>query len=315
MSTSALPGFSTPRRRPMTPGRRDHVLPSFNSPASIKVGRMLESTFAGTGATSGAATNVFLEDELPGDIAEGIATSAVTTTSEEYDPPRVWFQRDEDRRQNEEFTRRVDEMVQELKRLVRDRKTEHERRMAEYTERQSRMTSDMETLEQENSTILSALKEERASEDALSTTITSLQRKQKQAQDSNEKLEERKKTLEKELERKLAVIAQKKQVLVTQSAKNVPELEFFEKKMGIAIVGGTKDMLTFVFTRISLSEPLRQFLVTIDLSQREYRATTCKPKLDSLDSHVEWLNATRDFFGFLKRIRHEFVEFYLNESM
>ncbi|KAJ2550272.1 kinetochore-associated Ndc80 complex subunit spc25 [Coemansia sp. RSA 1933] len=290
----------------MTPGRRDHALPSFNSPASIKVGRMLESTFNG---------NMSLEDGLPSDVAEGIAASAVTTTSEEYDPPRVWFQRDEDRRQNEEFTRRVDEMVQELKRLVRDRKTEYERRTTEYAERQARMTADMETLERENSTILSALKEENSSEDALSSTITSLQSKQKQAQEAADKLVDKKKALERELDRKLAVIANKKMVLDTQSAKNVPELEFFEKKMGIAIVGGTADMLTFVFSCISLSDPLRQFSVTIDLSKHEYRATGCKPKLDNLDSHIEWLNATRDFFGFLKRIRHEFVEFYANESM
>ncbi|KAJ2401518.1 kinetochore-associated Ndc80 complex subunit spc25 [Coemansia sp. RSA 2559] len=309
MSTFALPGFSTPRRRPMTPGRRDHALPSFNSPASIKVGRMLESTFAGS------IGNISLEDELPSDIAEGIAASAVTATSEEYDPPRVWFQRDEDRRQNEEFTRRVDEMVQELKRLVRDRKAEYERRTTEYAERQSRMTADMETLERENSSILSALKEENSSEDALSSAITSLQSKQKQIQSATDKLADKKKAVEKELDRKLAVIARKEQVLGMQSAKNEPELEFFEKKMGIAIFGGTTDMLTFVFSRISLSDPLRQFSVTIDLSQREYRVTSCKPNLSNLESHVEWLNATRDFFGFLKRIRHEFVEFYANESM
>ncbi|KAJ1665487.1 kinetochore-associated Ndc80 complex subunit spc25 [Coemansia sp. RSA 1813] len=312
MSTSALPGFSTPRRRPMTPGRRDHVLPSFNSPASIKVGRMLESAFTGA---NGNVANMSLEDELPGDVADGIAASAVTATSEEYDPPRVWFQRDEDRRQNEEFTRRVDEMVQELKRLVRDRNTEYERRTTEYAERQSRMTADMETLERENSDILSALKEENSSEDALSSTIASLQSKQKQAQDAVDKLVDRRKALQRELDRKLAVIARKKLMLDTQSSKNGPEIEFFEHKMGIAIVGGTTDMLTFVFTRISLSEPLRQFSVTIDLSQREYRATSCKPKLASLESHIEWLNATRDFFGFLKRVRHEFVEHYLNESM
>ncbi|KAI9501530.1 kinetochore-associated Ndc80 complex subunit spc25 [Coemansia spiralis] len=312
-------GLSTPRRRPMTPGRRDHVLPSFNSPASIKIGRMLESAFAGGASGSNGSGNggasISLEDELPGDIAETMAASAVISTSEEYDPPRVWFQREEDRRQNEEFTKRVDEMVQELKRLVRDRKTEHERRMTECTERQARMTVDMDTLEKENSAILSALKEETNSEDAVSSAIANLQSKQRQAQDTVGKLLHKKEMLEKELERKQAVISNKRRVFETQSAKNAPELAFFEEKMGISIVGGSKDILTFIFTRISLPEPLRQFSVTIDLSQREYRATKCKPEIADLDSHVEWLNTTRDFFGFLKRIRREFVELYLNESV
>ncbi|KAJ2749548.1 hypothetical protein GGI19_005602, partial [Coemansia pectinata] len=84
MSTPGFSGFSTPRRRPTTPGRRDHILPSFNSPASAKLSRLLESTPL---------------DELP---QEPLPT--------DYDPPRVWFQRDEDKRQNSEFTRRVDEM-------------------------------------------------------------------------------------------------------------------------------------------------------------------------------------------------------------
>ncbi|KAJ2351279.1 hypothetical protein GGF43_004078, partial [Coemansia sp. RSA 2618] len=81
-----------------------------------------------------AYNNNSLEDELPNDVTENIAAAAISNTAEEYDPPRVWFQRDEDRRQNEEFTRRVDEMVQELKRLVRDRKNEHTGQMNELSE-------------------------------------------------------------------------------------------------------------------------------------------------------------------------------------
>ncbi|KAJ2147474.1 kinetochore-associated Ndc80 complex subunit spc25 [Coemansia sp. RSA 678] len=298
-------GLTTPRRRPMTPGRRDHSLPSFNSPASIKIGRMLESAYS----------NTALDDELPGEVAENIAAAAMSGTAEEYDPPRVWFQRDEDRRQNEEFTRRVDEMVQELKRLVRDRKSEHTSQMNEWNERQSRMAADMSALEKENSSILSALKEEHGEETELSNAIASLQIKQRQSESTTKQLTEKKRALETELARRHNVVAEKRQVLGMQSAKNPPELAFFENQMGISIVGGQKDVLTFVFTFISLSEPSRPFTISIDLSQREYAVTKCVPAIADLQTHVDWLNMSRDFFGFLKRIRRGFVDHYLGSAI
>ncbi|KAJ1966445.1 kinetochore-associated Ndc80 complex subunit spc25 [Dipsacomyces acuminosporus] len=311
MSASDFAGFSTPRRRPMTPGRRDHVLPTFNSPASIRLGRMLESAYAGNNGTS-------LDDELPDQITDELSNTAVSAavaaTTEEYDPPRVWFQREEDRRQNDEFTKRVDEMVQELKRLVRERKADHDRQITECAEREARMSSDMELLEKENKTILSALQSDLSEEDALSKAINSLQSKQHQAEQETSKLAKRKAKLELELKRRQEAIAEKRQVLDRQMAKNKPEIKFFEDKMGISIVGGQKDALTFVFTQISLSEPSRPFSISIDLSQREYRVLKCKPDIANLQTHVDWLNASRDFFGFLKRVRHEFSDTYFNEG-
>ncbi|KAJ2805260.1 kinetochore-associated Ndc80 complex subunit spc25 [Coemansia guatemalensis] len=305
MNTPArLPGFSTPRRRPLTPGRRDYELPSFNSPASIKMGRMLESAYSNAG-------NGSLDDELPGDVVEGMTAAAVTSTTEEYDPPRVWFQREEDRQQNEEFMRRVDEMVHELKRLIRDRKNEHTSQMAEWAERQSRMSADMSALEKENSSILSALKEEHSEENNLSNAVASLQIKQKQSEQSADKLAEKKRALEVELARRQNAIAEKRQVLDAQKTKNAPEIEFFQNQMGISISSERKDMLTFAFTQISLSDPSRPFSISVDLSRREYSVTKCTPALANLQTHVDWLNMSRDFFGFLKRIRREFAEHYL----
>ncbi|KAJ2160989.1 kinetochore-associated Ndc80 complex subunit spc25 [Coemansia sp. RSA 552] len=306
-------GLSTPRRRPMTPGRRDTTLPTFSSPASIKIGRMLDSAYANGGRDSGEGGG--LGDELSGDVAEDMAATAANTTMEEYDPPRVWFQRDEDRKQNEEFTRRVDEMVQELKRLVRDRRSEHTGQLAELSERQTRMTADMSALEKENSSILSALQEEHSEENDLSNAIASLQIKQRQAEDLTKLLTEKKRALEAELARRNDVIAEKRLVLGVQAAKNSPELAFFEKQMGISIVGGHEDLLTFVFTHISLSEPSRPFSVSVDLSQREYKVTKCTPAIADLEPLVDWLNMTRDFFGFLKRIRRGFVDHYLNSTI
>ncbi|KAJ2062094.1 kinetochore-associated Ndc80 complex subunit spc25 [Coemansia sp. S146] len=288
MSTPGFSGFSTPRRRPTTPGRRDHILPSFNSPASAKLSRLLESTPL---------------DELP---QEPLPT--------DYDPPRVWFQRDEDKRQNSEFTRRVDEMVAELKRLLRERRLEHERQVHEAHERETRMARDMESLETEHRGVLDALKDELGAEDELSRMVGKLQVAEKSSREAVARLVKRKEALEVVLAGKQRVVDEKREVIRAQREKNLPELGFFENKMGLAVVGGGQpSLLSFVFTLISLSDPQRPFTITLDLSQRAYQATHCSPRLDGLSAHVEWLNETRDFHGFLKRIRHEFSTLY-NET-
>ncbi|KAJ2356906.1 kinetochore-associated Ndc80 complex subunit spc25, partial [Coemansia sp. RSA 2618] len=152
-------------------------------------------------------------------------------------------------------------------------------------------------------------------ETELSNTIATLQVKQRQAENATKQLAEKKRALETELARRHNVIAEKRQVLGVQAAKNPPELAFFENQMGISIVGGQKDMLTFVFTYISLSEPSRPFTISIDLSQREYSVTKCEPAIADLQTHVDWLNMSRDFFGFLKRIRRGFADHYLNNAV
>ncbi|KAJ2746555.1 kinetochore-associated Ndc80 complex subunit spc25 [Coemansia sp. BCRC 34301] len=296
MNTPGFQGFSTPRRRPLTPGRRDHVLPLFNSPASAKIARLLDSTHANPN-----------EEQLSSDITDARPI--------DYDAPRVWFQREEDKRQNSEFLRRVDEMTAELKRLIRERRVEHENQVSERGEREARMTRDMEALESEHRQVLAALKDELGTEDELGSRVSQLQARLRVSQEAVVRLVERREKAEAVLAAKQKVVDGKRAVLKGQGAGNHDELVFFKEKLGLAISGGgNPDLLTFEFTQISLSEPQRPFTVTVDLSQREYRATKCKPHLDALQGHVEWLNASRDFFGFLKRVRREFVELYYNNE-
>ncbi|KAJ1955513.1 kinetochore-associated Ndc80 complex subunit spc25 [Linderina pennispora] len=305
MNTPNFQGFCTPKRRPVTPGRRDNPLPVFNSPASVQIGRML--------TTPHASSIRPLEYGTPNPVLEDMAatvSSAVATTSEEYEAPRVWFQRDKDRKQNDEFTRRVDEMVQELKRLVRERKAEYERQKVDAAEREARMQADMQALEKEESKILSALKTEISAENELSKAISGLQIKQRQAGDRVGELTKRKERLEAEIRRRQDAIDEKRSVLESQAARDKPELDFFSNTMGIRIISDHVDTLTAVFTQISMSDPQREFTITVDLSQREYKVTEYKPAIASVQTHVDWLNATRDFFGFLKRIRHQFADHY-----
>ncbi|KAJ1721105.1 kinetochore-associated Ndc80 complex subunit spc25 [Coemansia erecta] len=309
MNGPGYQGLSTPRRRPMTPGRRDHVLPSFNSPASAKVSRLLGSAYSGPPGMS-----LSLDEELPMHVVDQLASEAVTTTSEEYEAPRVWFQKDEDRRQNSEFIRRVDEMVQEVRRLILERTGRYEKQAEEGRERDRQIMRDMEALEAENKGILSALKEEHGEEEELSRGISGLQVRQREVKEVVNQLSSQVARLETELEKKQKAIDEKRRVLGEQAEKNRPEVEFFEKRMGVTIDnGGDDDTLTFAFTLISLSEPLRPFSITVSMAQREYRVTRCTPKIRDIDRLVDELNSSRDFFAFIKRVRKAFVDQYHEE--
>ncbi|KAJ1849519.1 kinetochore-associated Ndc80 complex subunit spc25 [Coemansia sp. RSA 2703] len=310
MNGPGYQGLSTPRRRPVTPGRRDHVLPSFNSPASAKVSRLLGSAYSGTPGMS-----LSLDEELPTHVVDQLTSEAVMTTSDEYEAPRVWFQRDEDRKQNSKFIRNIDEVVQEVQRLIRERTAKYEKKLEEGKERDRQMVEDMEALEAENKGILLALKEEHSEEEELSRGISGLQVKQREVNEMVNQLSSQVARLETELEKKQKAIDEKRKVLEEQAKKNGPEVEFFEKKMGIAIDnGGDDDTLTFSFTLISLSEPLRRFSVTVNMAQRDYKVTRCNPVIRDVDRYVDELNSSRDFFAFIKRVRKAFVDQYYEES-
>ncbi|KAJ1933987.1 hypothetical protein FBU59_005841, partial [Linderina macrospora] len=253
MNTPNFQGFCTPKRRPVTPGRRDNPLPVFNSPASVQIGRLLTTPHA---SNPGQVLEYGTPKAGPDDLSATVST-AVAATSSEYEAPLVWFQRDKDRKQNSEFTKRVDEMVQEAKRLVRERKAEFQRQKLEAGERANRMKADMQRLEKENSEILSALKTEISAEDELSKAISGLQVTQRKASDRVEELTRRKDKLVAEIKRRQDIIDEKRRVLESQKARNQPELEFFAKVMGVRIASSQVDMLTVVFTQISMSDPNR----------------------------------------------------------
>ncbi|KAJ2496093.1 kinetochore-associated Ndc80 complex subunit spc25 [Coemansia sp. RSA 2052] len=199
-------------------------------------------------------------------------------------------------------------MVTELKRLVREQRVEHERQMGEAQEREVRMARDMDGLETEHQGVLAALKDELSAEDELSSELGRLQVRQRMGVEAVRMLVARRDRAQTAVNERLAVVEEKRAVLGVQRAVNELELKFFEEKMGLAVSGGgNPDLLTFVFTQISVSDPHRAYTVTVDLSQREYQATDCKPPLPGLQGHVEWLNTSRDFYGFLKRVRREFI--------
>ncbi|KAF9426554.1 kinetochore-associated Ndc80 complex subunit spc25 [Podila epigama] len=104
-----------------------------------------------------------------------------------------------------------------------------------------------------------------------------------------------------------AKIAQKA-ALESQLLKNRPELTTYESKLNMRIVGVKVDHIGFIFTKISEQDWEKEFSLTVDVSRHDFSVSECSPSLPDLDVHLQFLNDSRDLFGFLKRVRRAFKE-------
>jgi kinetochore protein Spc25, fungi type len=62
-----------------------------------------------------------------------------------------------------------------------------------------------------------------------------------------------------------------RRTLAAQASKNGPELSFWEEHLAMKIEGVKEDVLRIVYNHISESDWMREYLFTIDLSERDYK--------------------------------------------
>ncbi|KAK3827433.1 MAG: chromosome segregation protein Spc25-domain-containing protein [Benniella sp.] len=115
-------------------------------------------------------------------------------------------------------------------------------------------------------------------------------------------------TLRREVKAKREAKIAFKKALEQQALKNKPELASFESVLSLRIVGVQEDQIGFVFTRINELDWEQECSITVDVSQHEYAVAECSPILPGLSSLVRYLNDTRDFYGFIKRVRKAFKD-------
>ncbi|KAF9383140.1 kinetochore-associated Ndc80 complex subunit spc25 [Mortierella sp. AD011] len=191
-------------------------------------------------------------------------------------------------------------------------------------------------LEQE-ANLAKALKKEKEEANNMLKAIQQLSERNEEMQQIRSSLETQVAILRKEVKAKReAKIAQKK-ALDEQVLKNKPELASFESILAMRIVGvkgrfltshdtvyahvqalnlelicfiylNIEDHIGFVFTRINELDWDQEYSITIDVSQHEFAVSDCTPNLPELPSLLRYLNDTRDFYGFLKRVRKAFKD-------
>ena len=68
------------------------------------------------------------------------------------------------------------------------------------------------------------------------------------------------------------------------------------------------DVIKFVFTHINEQDWNEEYYFVVDMSYASvYKLIACKPMLKDIDSWMEWLNSSRDFYTFLKKMRKGFT--------
>ncbi|KAI8868286.1 hypothetical protein GQ42DRAFT_164234 [Ramicandelaber brevisporus] len=139
-------------------------------------------------------------------------------------------------------------------------------------------------------------------------------------------LQETVNNLRKEVERKKAAEAAKHAIRLKQEALHETELACFEQKLGLKIWNGVPapnglkgDFLGFIFENISEDNPSQRHSILVNVSADDatkagYDVAKCDPMLPDIADHLEWLRKSRDFFGFLKRVRGSFVQLARNKQ-
>ncbi|EMD41496.1 hypothetical protein CERSUDRAFT_146490, partial [Gelatoporia subvermispora B] len=104
-------------------------------------------------------------------------------------------------------------------------------------------------------------------------------------------------------------------LLESHASRSGPELADCERKLRCLVEGIDKDRILIRFTHIDSANLDREFSIVMDLSDRSYRVPTTTPFLPVLPILLEELNATRDFYAFIRRARHAFGLMATGESL
>ncbi|KAF8603129.1 hypothetical protein BDV93DRAFT_606969 [Ceratobasidium sp. AG-I] len=101
--------------------------------------------------------------------------------------------------------------------------------------------------------------------------------------------------------------------LERQVALNEPEARALEDALKWSVEGIERDILKIKFTHLDEANPAREFSFVIDLSERRYKVSTSSPLLPQMSALVEWLNETREFYWFVKKVRKAFQQYVQDE--
>ncbi|KAF9113692.1 kinetochore-associated Ndc80 complex subunit spc25 [Mortierella sp. AM989] len=223
------------------------------------------------------------------------------------------------------FINEVNNSIQKIKTKIAENTEQWVQDTAEARELDRGIREEMKIALADETALAKALKKEKEEANNMSKAIQQLSERNEEMGQLRSSLEEQVAILRREVKAKReAKIAQKK-ALDEQVLKNKPELASFESILSMRIVGvkgkpasvnyvtdfileGKQDHIGFVFTRINELDWDQEYSITVDVSQHEFAVSECSPDLQELSSLLKYLNETRDFYGFLKRVRKAFKD-------
>ncbi|CAG8620203.1 1622_t:CDS:2 [Cetraspora pellucida] len=112
--------------------------------------------------------------------------------------------------------------------------------------------------------------------------------------------------MKKEIQKQRDSIVAKQISLEAQLSKNEPELKRFADRLAFTMEGARDDAIIFSFTCIYENDSSQPCSFTLDVGESIYTVLECNPPLDQIEELVAQLNESRDFYTFVKRMRHAF---------
>ncbi|KAH3681885.1 hypothetical protein WICPIJ_007191 [Wickerhamomyces pijperi] len=111
---------------------------------------------------------------------------------------------------------------------------------------------------------------------------------------------------EDKLQSRRAELIQAKLEKDQQNDQNLPEVELYERLLGIKIESIALDILKITLTNIDSAVPEKQYSITLDISEEEYKITESTPEVhesEEVQGFLTLLNDDGNIVLFLKRVR------------
>ncbi|KAK3816762.1 MAG: chromosome segregation protein Spc25-domain-containing protein [Linnemannia elongata] len=204
------------------------------------------------------------------------------------------------------FETEVNSAIQKIKSKIVENTEQWVRETAEAREYDREVREEMKIAVAQETALTKTLQKEREEAQIMTKTIQQLSATYEDMKQTRALHETQLDLLRKEVKAKREAKIALKKALDEQVLKNKPELASYESFLSMRIVGVKVDHIGFIFTRISEQDWEKEYSITLDVSQHEFSASDCSPELPELPALLRYLNETRDFYGFMKKVRQAF---------
>ncbi|KAI9003362.1 chromosome segregation protein Spc25-domain-containing protein [Hyaloraphidium curvatum] len=217
---------------------------------------------------------------------------------------------DEIRNSNRIFQEKFNAWFTRLRAVVGETQAAFRKDVNEYREQAAQLQRDLEAFSAKETEMTQLLDSERRQVAELQDKILEAQQHFEELKQKTQEVERAATHRERANRRETEALERRRQLRGWQSRKNEPELRCYEEKLKLTVATVKPDVLSFTFQCVDPADFAKEHRIVVEILDQSYTVSSCQPPLAKMDSIVSQLNGTRDFYGFLKRVRKEFEALY-----
>lgn len=245
----------------------------------------------------------------PGGGGGGYSSSSSTAAGSGIAQPNLNF--DQLKQRMDAFQGRFDDYISRDRQKITDSRNELTKTISEHKETQKAILAEIEELKQKEAELSKARARDQKELEESRSAIATYTSKRGEMIEANNQLQEQISTVRQSIQDVRDEQAKKKQSLNSQTILNGPELDFWERTLGLRIEGADdEDFIKFVFTQIDPNDGDGEYSITLDLTEHDYAVSKCDPQVDQtgLKAALDNLNENRRLNVFLRDIRRLFKQ-------